>query len=43
MIFVPSVGGLSHQRAELTAWHDCLNGANVLLGATLDLADAFAV
>ncbi len=38
MIFVPSVAGVSHQPAEFTAWDDCLNGANVLLGATLDLA-----
>jgi len=42
MIFVPSVDGLSHQPGEHTAWDDCLNGANVLLGATLELAKAFA-
>jgi N-carbamoyl-L-amino-acid hydrolase len=40
MIFVPSVDGVSHQPAEHTAWDDCLNGANVLLRATLELARA---
>ena len=38
MIFVPSRGGVSHQGAEHTAWSDCVNGANVLLEAALDLA-----
>ena len=38
MIFVPSVGGVSHDPRELTAWEDCVNGANVLLGAALELA-----
>ena len=33
MIFVPSVGGISHSPKELTTWQDCTNGANVLLGA----------
>ena len=37
MIFVPSVGGISHSPKELTAWADCANGANVLLGAVLEL------
>ncbi|HKW35326.1 MAG TPA: M20/M25/M40 family metallo-hydrolase [Candidatus Acidoferrum sp.] len=31
MIFVPSIGGISHSPKELTAWQDCANGANVLL------------
>lgn len=31
MIFVPSVGGVSHDPRELTAWDDVVNGANVLL------------
>jgi N-carbamoyl-L-amino-acid hydrolase len=31
MIFVPSVGGISHSPRELTGWTDCANGANVLL------------
>ena len=35
MVFVPSVGGVSHDPAELTRWEDCVNGANVLLGATV--------
>ena len=39
MIFVPSVAGLSHDPGELTPWDDCVNGANVLLGAALALAD----
>jgi N-carbamoyl-L-amino-acid hydrolase len=38
MIFVPSVGGFSHSSKELTAWEDCVNGANVLLHAALLLA-----
>jgi beta-ureidopropionase / N-carbamoyl-L-amino-acid hydrolase len=39
MIFVPSVGGLSHSPKELTRWPDCANGANVLLHTILE-ADA---
>jgi beta-ureidopropionase / N-carbamoyl-L-amino-acid hydrolase len=35
MIFVPSVAGLSHAPGELTAWEDCVNGADVLLAAAL--------
>ena len=38
MIFVPSIGGLSHAPGEETRWEDCVNGANVLLGAALALA-----
>ena len=37
MIFVPSVGGISHSPKELTNWADCANGANVLLRTVLDL------
>jgi N-carbamoyl-L-amino-acid hydrolase len=37
MIFVPSVGGVSHSPKELTTWQDCANGANVLLHAVLAL------
>ncbi|TET85599.1 MAG: Zn-dependent hydrolase [Anaerolineales bacterium] len=37
MIFVPSIGGVSHSPVEFTEWEDCVNGANVLLGATLRL------
>jgi beta-ureidopropionase / N-carbamoyl-L-amino-acid hydrolase len=38
MIFVPSVGGISHDPAEHTSWLDCVNGSNVLLRAALSLA-----
>ena len=38
MLFVPSRGGISHSPAELTDWDDCVNGANVLLNAALELA-----
>ncbi|HUG40123.1 MAG TPA: Zn-dependent hydrolase, partial [Longimicrobiales bacterium] len=37
MIFVPSVGGISHSPRELTRPHDVVNGANVLLNAVLRL------
>ena len=37
MIFVPSVGGISHSPKELTTWEDCANGANVLLQAVLEM------
>jgi N-carbamoyl-L-amino-acid hydrolase len=35
MIFVPSVGGISHSPRELTHWDHCAQGADVLLGAVL--------
>jgi len=35
MIFVPSVGGISHSPKELTRWEDCANGANVLMQTVL--------
>ncbi len=35
MIFVPSVGGMSHSPKELTRWDDCTRGADVLLQAVL--------
>ncbi len=38
MIFVPSVGGISHSPKELTSWQDCANGANILLQTVLRLA-----
>mgnify|MGYP003381179907 FL=1 len=38
MIFVPSVGGISHAPAEYTAPQDCINGGRVLL-ATLAALD----
>jgi N-carbamoyl-L-amino-acid hydrolase len=37
MIFVPSVGGISHAPQELTRWDDCARGADVLLGAVLEM------
>jgi N-carbamoyl-L-amino-acid hydrolase len=41
MIFVPSIGGISHSPNELTTWEDCAHGADVLLRAVL-AADARA-
>ena len=38
MIFVPSIGGISHSPKELTTWQDCANGANALLEVVMDLA-----
>jgi beta-ureidopropionase / N-carbamoyl-L-amino-acid hydrolase len=38
MIFVPSIGGISHSPKELTSWEDCANGANVLLETVMDIA-----
>ena len=40
MVFVPSVGGVSHDPSEHTRWEDCVNGANVLLNATVEIARA---
>ncbi|HSC28025.1 MAG TPA: Zn-dependent hydrolase [Vicinamibacterales bacterium] len=37
MIFVPSIGGISHSPRELTSWQDCANGADVLLSAVLEM------
>lgn len=42
MIFVPSVGGISHSPREFTKPEDCVSGANVLLQAVL-AADAAAL
>lgn len=38
MIFVPSREGISHSPLEFTEWRDCVNGANVLLRAALNMA-----
>jgi N-carbamoyl-L-amino-acid hydrolase len=38
MIFVPSDGGVSHDPREHTSWEHCVNGANTLLRAALELA-----
>jgi len=35
MIFIPSVGGISHSPKELSTWEACANGANVLLQTIL--------
>jgi N-carbamoyl-L-amino-acid hydrolase len=37
MIFVPSIRGISHSPLERTEWHDCARGADVLLGAILEM------
>ena len=37
MIFIPSRDGISHSPLEYSEWDDCLNGANVLLRAALNL------
>jgi N-carbamoyl-L-amino-acid hydrolase len=37
MIFVPSIGGISHSPLERTTWEDCARGAAVLLGAVLEV------
>ena len=38
MIFIPSIGGISHAPQEFSRWEDCVNGANVLLQTVLKLA-----
>ena len=38
MIFVPSVGGVSHAPDEWTHWHDVEIGSNLLLQAALELS-----
>ena len=40
MVFVPSLGGISHDPRELTTPAACLDGASVLLEAALELAGA---
>ncbi len=35
MIFIPSIGGISHSPKEFSTPQDCVNGANVLLRAVL--------
>jgi N-carbamoyl-L-amino-acid hydrolase len=37
MIFVPSIGGVSHSPKELTHWDDCAHGADVLLRTVLEM------
>lgn len=38
MIFIPSRDGVSHSPKEFSEWQDCVNGANVLLRAALNMA-----
>lgn len=37
LLFIPSVGGISHAPDEWSHWHDVEKGCNVLLGAALEL------
>jgi N-carbamoyl-L-amino-acid hydrolase len=37
MIFIPSIGGISHHPSEFSRWEDVVTGVNVLLSATLAL------
>ncbi|MFC5277200.1 Zn-dependent hydrolase [Halorubrum rubrum] len=39
MVFVPSVGGVSHTEDEFTEWDDVVTGANVLLNAAVEKAN----
>ncbi|PJF24296.1 MAG: hypothetical protein CUN53_18550 [Phototrophicales bacterium] len=38
MIFIPSVGGVSHHPSEFSRWEDVITGVNVLLHTTLEIA-----
>jgi N-carbamoyl-L-amino-acid hydrolase len=38
MIFIPSVGGISHSPREFTEWEHVIKGANILLHTILILA-----
>lgn len=38
MIFIPSVGGISHHPSEFSQWDDVVHGANVLLRTVVKLA-----
>ena len=38
MVFVPSVGGITHNESEFTEWEDCVAGARTYANATLELA-----
>ena len=42
MIFVPSIGGISHSPQEATSAEDCIRGAQVLLQAILRLDSSLA-
>ncbi len=38
MVFVPSIGGISHNPAEHTEAHDLIAGCDVLLATLVELA-----
>ncbi|GAK04015.1 LOW QUALITY PROTEIN: beta-ureidopropionase [Geomicrobium sp. JCM 19037] len=38
MVFVPSIGGKSHDEDEVTPWEDCERGVNVILDSVLTIA-----
>jgi N-carbamoyl-L-amino-acid hydrolase len=40
LIFVPSIGGISHAPGEQTDWPDIEKGANLMLAALLELCAA---
>jgi len=40
LLFIPSVGGISHAPDEWSHWHDVEKGCNVLLNAVLELVAA---
>ena len=40
MIFIPSIGGVSHSPKEFSRPQDIENGANVLLGAVMKVDQA---
>ena len=40
MIFIPSIGGISHAPKEFSRPNDIVNGANMLLGALLKMDEA---
>jgi N-carbamoyl-L-amino-acid hydrolase len=42
MIFVPSVGGISHNPKEFTRWEHVIQGTNVLLRTAIKLASTYA-
>jgi N-carbamoyl-L-amino-acid hydrolase len=41
MIFIPSVGGISHSPREFSRPEDIVNGANVLVGAVMGVDGLF--
>ncbi len=40
MVFIPSIGGLSHNPAEFSTDEDMVKGANILLSAAWRVANA---